>query len=102
MIAEWKCSECHPNSGEFYVGERASIRFCEDYCVAVFEKCKDIPLDVQGEVFYLNDPPELTAKEWCKGRTAPNGKCFAGHIPDTEDTKCKCRNQDCHNNKTEL
>lgn len=53
MISDWKCAECHPNAGLFYVGEQSSIRFCEEYCFAVFEICKDIPLGIGFFLFFF-------------------------------------------------
>lgn len=71
--------------------------------MAVFEKCKDIPLDVEREAFYLNEGWN-NGEEWCKDKIAPEGRCFRGTIPDQTDNNCKCKNHKCHNNinKNEL
>lgn len=109
LVKEWKCGECHPAAGIlrrfvvlnatglFHPGQRASIRFCEDYCQAIFEICKDIPFDLDRGAFYINEPPDITKEEWCEGKTAPEGRCFRGIIPDNleGDTHCKCPEHDC-------
>merc|ERR1711974_72251 len=102
MIREYKCSECSPDSSLFYVNKASSIRFCEDYCHALFDVCKDIPLDAYTKnpdgshaVFYLNTPG-MTSDIWCAGRTAEEGYCFRGTIPEARDENCKCEDQSCH------
>jgi hypothetical protein len=46
--------------------------------------------------FYLNNPPDLTADEWCEGKIAPEGKCFQGTMSNSVDERCKCEDQMCH------
>jgi len=102
MLQDWKCSECHPNAGKFYVNERSSIRLCLDYCKAFYDACMDIPFD-EGrgveDVFYLNPKKsKLTAGEWCSGNNiGPEDNCFRGIVPDLpNDDNCKCADHKCH------
>jgi len=100
MVAEWKCAECHPNAGIFYEGDCSTqLKVCRDYCHAIFETCKDIPfyLDSTDGAFYLNDPPTLSADDFCEKFVGKPGKCFSGSfVPTEEDTNCKCEDHKCH------
>lgn len=107
LLREWKCAECSPNASIFHVGQHSSIKFCEDYCHAVFFHCKDIPFDIKNKdkdkIFYLNDRAK-TAGEWCKGRTQKAPNCFRGNIPRNEDkdSNCKCPDHTCHELEEDL
>jgi hypothetical protein len=100
MVAEWKCAQCHPRAGTFYHGQFASIKFCSDYCKKIFEVCKDIPFDLSRKPFYLNEPNDITADEWCRDQIAPEGQCFRGWMPSDQlteaDLQCKCPEHKCH------
>ena len=105
LVREWKCAECAPNSNSFHVGQHSQIRFCEDYCHAVFYFCSDIPFDMghneNERVFYLNDG-FTSAEEWCRGKTAKEPNCFKGNIPKEKDSNCICPDHKCHLGINEL
>eukprot|EP01119_Soliformovum_irregulare_P005477 TRINITY_DN17232_c0_g1_i1.p1 TRINITY_DN17232_c0_g1~~TRINITY_DN17232_c0_g1_i1.p1 ORF type:complete len:205 (-),score=24.29 TRINITY_DN17232_c0_g1_i1:46-660(-) len=100
MVSEWKCAECHPQSGDFFhnshptCDKATSIRFCDDYCVAVYDYCKDIPLGGSGTPFYINSI-NGTVDDFCDGKIASEGECFRGTIPKTKDENCLCPSHDC-------
>jgi len=104
LLSAWKCAECHPSSGDFFhpsdpsCEHSTSIRFCADYCEAVFEYCKDIPFGLDDETedpFYLNEDG-LTADDFCERKIAEEGQCFRGFIPSKKDENCICEKHNCH------
>lgn len=101
IFASLKCSQCHPNAGMFWLDEFSSIRLCEDFCLALFDVCKDIPFDAKrynpdgtSAHFYLN-ANQPTPEQFCAGRTAPRPNCYEAPIPTDRDANCKCPTHDC-------
>eukprot|EP01116_Phalansterium_solitarium_P006379 TRINITY_DN18672_c0_g1_i1.p1 TRINITY_DN18672_c0_g1~~TRINITY_DN18672_c0_g1_i1.p1 ORF type:complete len:199 (-),score=33.90 TRINITY_DN18672_c0_g1_i1:70-642(-) len=102
MVREWKCAECSPKAEMFYGSDgscarNTRLRLCADYCHTIFDVCKDIPFDKghPNGAFYLNDPPDLTAEEWCEQYVAADPNCFRGAMPSERDETCKCPSHAC-------
>jgi len=101
MVSEWKCAECHPKSGEFYIASAdcshdTTLQLCTDYCEAMFEVCKDIPFSPDDKPFYINDVKGMTAEDFCEKFSGPETNCFRGTIPKERDDSCKCEDHKCH------
>jgi hypothetical protein len=58
-------------------------------------------MDLERGYFYLNEPDDMTAEEWCAGRIGPKGSCFEGSRPTEHqnaenEERCVCEDHDCH------
>jgi len=101
MVSEWKCAECDPYAGRFYASTEncdrdTRLKLCRNYCLEIFNVCKDIPFSLDKNPFYLNDPVEMTAEEFCENHIAAEPNCFSGSVPNKIDSQCICLDHMCH------
>ncbi|KNC55233.1 uncharacterized protein AMSG_10865 [Thecamonas trahens ATCC 50062] len=101
IIAQMKCSECHPEAGKFWLERFSSVRLCAGFCRSLFALCADIPLfrdarndDGTSAAMFINGG-DIDVDTFCEPHVAPGPNCFSGTVPSGWDEECKCPNHDC-------